>query len=80
MLSCDGHLSSWLDRGHQRLMAAQPVKLGGCGLLPLDETWFPAFVGRVVMALPYLVPGEHGEDILCGQLGVVIGDMAGPSS
>jgi hypothetical protein len=80
MLGCDRHWSSWLDRGYQHLLAAQPVKLGGCGLLPLDETWFPAFVGRVVMALPYLGPCEHGEDIICAHLGVVIGDMAGPSS
>ena len=67
-----------VGRTYQYLMAAQPVKLGGCGLRSLDETRFPAFVGGVEMALPYLVPGEHGEGVICVQLREVIGDMTGP--
>ena len=58
-------------------MAAQPVKLGGLGLRSNAETRLAAFVGGVEMALPYLVEGDHGEEVLCPQLAQVIGRVGG---
>ena len=47
-----------------------PVKRGGFGLRSIEETCYPAFVGSVQMAIPFLV-GSNG---ICPQLSVVIGD------
>ena len=65
------------DRTYQHLMAAQPIKLGGCGLRSTEETRYAAFVGGVEMALPFLVEGDHGEEVLCPQLEQVIGRVSG---
>ena len=54
-------------------MATQPVKLGGLGLRSNAESRLAAFIGGVEMALPYLVEGDHGEEVLCPQLAEVIG-------
>ena len=64
-------------RTYQHLMIAQPVKLGGCGLRSLEETRCAAFVGGVEMALPFLVEGDHDEEVLCPQLEEVIGRLTG---
>ena len=64
-------------RSYQCWMAAQPVKLGGCGLRSLTETRYPAFLGGLEMSLPFMVDGEHGEQPICPQLGPVVGSMAG---
>ena len=58
-------------------MATQPVKLGGCGLRSTAEMRLPSFVGGVEMALPYLVEGDHGEQVLCPQLQEVVGTVTG---
>ena len=59
------------------MMAAQPVKLGGCGLRSLEETRWAAFIGGVEMSLPFLAEGDHDEEVLCPQLEEVIGRVTG---
>ena len=58
-------------------MAAQPIKLRGCGLRSTAESRLAAFVGGAEMALPYLVEGDHGQEVLCLQLEEVIGRVSG---
>ena len=64
-------------RSYQRLLAAQPVKLGGLGIRSLVETSTPAFLGGLEQALPFMVAGEHCEQPLAPSLQEVIGDMSG---
>ena len=63
---------------YQRLMVAQPVKLGGTGLRSLEETRYPAFLGGLEQSLPYMVAGEHCEAPLVPGLRAAVGSMAGP--
>ena len=65
-------------RSYQRLMVAQPVKLGGTGLRSLEETRYPAFLGGLEQSLPYMVAGEHCEAPLVPGLRAAVGSMAGP--
>ena len=46
-------------------MAAQPIKLRGCGLRSTAESRLAAFVGGDEMALPYLVEVDHGHEVFC---------------
>ena len=62
---------------YQRLMVAQPIKLGGCGLRSLAELRHSAFVRGVEQAVPFLVPGDNGRETLCPALEQVVGSMAG---
>ena len=64
-------------RSYQHLMAAQPIKLGGCGLRSTAESRLAAFIGGVEMALPYLVEGDHRQEVLCPLLEEVIGRVSG---
>ena len=64
-------------RSFQHLLVPQPVKLGGCGLRSLVETRFPAFIGGLEQALPYMVVGEHQEQVVSLHLEEVVGNMAG---
>ncbi len=65
-------------RSFQRLLVSQPVKLGGLGLRSLAETSFPAFLGGLEQALPYMVAGELCEEPLVPGLRAAVGGMAGP--
>ena len=60
------------------MLVPEPVKLGGCGLRSLVETRFPAFLGGLEQALPYMVVGEHQEEVVSPQLQEVVGGMEGP--
>ena len=64
-------------RSYQRLLVAQPVKLGGLGIRSLVETRHPAFLGGLEQALPFMVAGELCELPLAPSLQAMIGDMAG---
>ena len=64
-------------RSYQHLLVPQPVKLGGCGLRSLVETRFPAFIGGLEQALPFMVVGEHQEEVVCPHLQEVVGSMEG---
>ena len=64
-------------RSYQRLIAAQPVKLGGLGRRELTETIPAAFLGGVEQALPYMV-GSGGQPGLCTQLQGLVGRVQGP--
>ena len=55
----------------------QPVKLGGCGLRSLVESRYPAFLGTLEQALPYMVVGEQQEEVVSPHLEEVVGSMAG---
>jgi hypothetical protein len=65
-------------RSYQSILVAQPVKLGGLGIRSLVETRFPAFLGGLEQALPYMVEGELCEAPLVPGLRAVVGGMAGP--
>ena len=64
-------------RSYQRMLVAQPIKLGGLGLRSLEETRFPAFLGGLEQALPYMVAGEVCPVPLAPGLQAVIGSFAG---
>ena len=64
-------------RSYQRLLVAQPVKLGGLGIRSLVETRHPAFLGGLEQALPFMVAGELCELPLAPSLQAMIGDMTG---
>jgi len=64
-------------RSYQRLLAAQPVKLGGLGRRELRETISAAFIGGVEQAIPFLAARE-GEAGLCPQLRDLVGRVEGP--
>ena len=54
-------------RSFQHLQVPQPVKLGGCGLRSLEETRYPAFIGGLEQALPFMVDGEQQQHPLSTQ-------------
>ena len=62
---------------YQRLLAGQPVKLGGLGLRSLVETRYPAFIGGLEQAIPYLVASDQCEAPLAPSLRAMMGNMAG---
>ena len=72
-----GGEASLQGRSYQRLVAAQPVKLGGLGRREMKETIFPAFLGGVEQALPYMV-GSDGQQGRCPTLRDVVGKVEGP--
>ena len=72
-----GEVASLQGRSYQRLVAAQPVKLGGLGRRELVETIFPAFLGGVEQSLPFIV-GRDGQAGRCPQLSTVVGRVEGP--
>ena len=59
------------------MLASQPVKLGGLGLRSLVETRYPAFLGGLEMAVPYLVSSEQCVTPVAPSLRAVMGSMAG---
>ena len=73
----DLQVESLQGRSFQCLLAAQPVKLGGLGLRSLVETIFPAFIGGLEQALPYMVAGELCEAPLAPSLRQMIGSLEG---
>ena len=70
-------VTSLQGRSYQRLLAAQPVKLGGLGRRELAETIYPAFVGAVEQAIPYML-GSDGQPGRCPQLRDKVGKVEGP--
>ena len=64
-------------RSFQWWVAAQPIKLGGCGLRSLAETSPVAFISVVEATIPHLV-GVEGEEPICPQLEAVVGSVEGP--
>ena len=64
--------------GYQRLLVAQPVKLGGTGLCCMEEMHQPTFLGGLKQALPHMVVGEDCETRLVPGLRAAVSSMAGP--
>ena len=64
-------------RSFQHLQVPQPVKLGGCGLRSAEETMYPAFIGGLEQALPFMVAGDQQEPPLSTELREVVGSMEG---
>ena len=64
--------------GYQRLLVAQPVKLGGNGLCCLEEIRYLTFLGGLKQALPHMVVGEDCETPLVPGLRAAVSSMAGP--
>ena len=64
-------------RSYQSILASQPVKLGGLGLRSLCETRYPAFLGGLEQAVPFLVASEQCEAPLAPSLRAMMGNMAG---
>ena len=62
------------------MLVPPPAKLGYCGFRSLVETRFPAFLGGLEQALPYMVVGEHQEEMVSPHLQEVVGSMEGPCS
>ena len=69
-------VESLQGRSYQRLIAAQPIKLGGLGRRELTETTSAAFIGGVEQALPFMV-GWEGQSGLCCQLRDFVGQVEG---
>ena len=64
-------------RSYQCMLAGQPVKLGGLGLRSLTETRYPAFIGGLEQAVPFLVASDQCESPLAPSLRAMMGSMAG---
>ena len=61
------------NRSFQHWAIRQPVKMGGLGIRSNVETSLPAFVGGLEQALPHFV----GDEGVCQQLSVILGDVKG---
>ena len=72
-----GRIPGLEGRSYQCLLAAQPVKLGGLGLRSLVETCYPAFLGGLEQAMPYLVPSDVCERPLAPSFRAVLGSWVG---
>ena len=77
VLQLPGVVEALQGRSYQRLIAAQPVKLGGLGRRELQETSPAAFIGGVEQAIPFML-GQDGKPGLCPQLGGLVGRIEGP--
>ena len=77
VLQLPGVVEAMQGRSYQRLIAAQPVKLGGLGRRELQETSPAAFIGGVEQAIPYML-GLDGKPGLCPQLADLVGRVEGP--
>ena len=63
-------------RSYQRLIASQPIKLGGLGRRELVETIPAAFMGGIEQAIPYMV-ARDGEQGICPNLEDTVGKVEG---